>query len=232
MSLFCPGIIGKIEAEVGAVPVFRRILRNPLMEAVVMGESRLTLEEYAALVEQSPILSWRANTDGLCDYFNERWLAFRGRTMEEEFGNGWAEGVHPDDLDRCLKVYLDAFAKREIFEMEYRLQRYDGNYRWIFDRGVPFFDERGEFAGYIGSCADVTERVEAQEALRCKLEEEIKVLKGIIPICSYCHKIRNDKEVWQQMELYISEHSEALFSHGMCPECCERELQKIRAMKK
>ncbi len=197
-----------------------------------MGKPRLTLQEYEALMEQSPILSWRANTDALCDYFNERWLSFRGRSMEEEYGNGWAEGVHPDDFDRCLKIYLESFNRREIFEMEYRLQRHDGVYRWIFDRGVPFYGVEGEFAGYIGSCVDVTERVEAQEALRRKLEEEIKVLKGIIPICSYCHKIRNDKEIWQQMEIYISEHSEALFSHGMCPECSERELQKMRELLK
>lgn len=150
--------------------------------------------------------------------------------MEEEYGNGWAEGVHPDDFDRCVGIYLDSFSRRAIFEMEYRLKRYDGVYRWIFDRGVPFYTESGDFAGYIGSCIDVTERVDAQEALRLKMEEEIKTLKGIIPICAYCHKIRNDKESWQQLESYISEHSEALFSHGMCPECSEREMQKIRDM--
>ncbi|SNB45977.1 PAS domain-containing protein [Geobacter sp. DSM 9736] len=196
-----------------------------------MERKKLTLQEYEALVEQSPILSWRANTEALCDYFNERWLSFRGRSMAEEYGNGWAKGVHPEDYDRCLKIYLGAFHAREIFEMEYRLKRYDGEYRWIFDRGVPFTDERGEFAGYIGSCIDVTERVDAQEALRVKMEAEIKALKGIIPICSYCHKIRNDEEIWQQLESYITEHSEALFSHGMCPECSERELRKVREMK-
>lgn len=193
-----------------------------------MGKPRLTLQEYEALIEQSPILSWRANTDTLCDYFNDRWLSFRGRSMEEEYGNGWAEGVHPDDLDRCLKIYLDSFKARMIFEMEYRLKRHDGEYRWIFDRGVPFMNENGEFAGYIGSCIDVTDRVVAQEALRKKMEEEIKILKGIIPICSYCHKIRNDKEIWQQMESYISDHSEALFSHGMCPECFATHMAKMK----
>ncbi len=195
-----------------------------------MGDARLSLSEYAALVEQSPILSWRANTDALCDYFNDRWLDFRGRTMEEEFGNGWAEGVHPDDFDRCLKIYLDNFNSRKVFEMEYRLKRHDGVYRWIFDRGVPFNVE-GVFAGYIGSCIDVTERVEAQEALKTRLENEIKTLTGIIPICSYCKKIRDDKEIWQQLESYISDHSEALFSHSICPSCVEKELRNLRANK-
>lgn len=193
-----------------------------------MGNLSLALPEYQALVEQAPILVWRANTDALCDYFNERWLAFRGRTMEQEYGNGWAEGVHPDDFDRCLKIYLENFNARRTFEMEYRLMRYDGVYRWIFDRGVPFADERGEFAGFIGSCIDVTDRVEAQEALRLRLEKEIKTLKGIIPICSYCKKIRDDRESWHQLEAYITEHSEALFSHGICPSCLEKERERWR----
>lgn len=179
----------------------------------------LTLTEYQALIEQAPILIWRANTETLCDYFNQRWLEFRGRTMEQEYGNGWAEGVHPEDFDRCLKIFLEGFKKREVFEMEYRLMRHDGVYRWIFDKGVPYKNENGEFAGYIGSCIDVTQRVEAQQALKLKLEEELLTLKGIIPICMHCKKIRDVKGAWNQLEKYISEHSEAQFSHGICDKC-------------
>ena len=193
-----------------------------------MGGARLTLSEYEALVEQSPIFSWRANTDSLCDYFNDRWLDFRGRTMEQEYGNGWAEGVHPEDFDRCLSIYTENFTSRTVFEMEYRLKRHDGVYRWVFDRGVPFNDAEGNFSGFIGSCVDVTERIEAQEALKNKLENEIKTLSGIIPICSYCKKIRDDKEIWQQLESYISNHSEALFTHSICPTCAEKELRSLR----
>lgn len=193
-----------------------------------MTAPRLSLTEYRALVEQAPILIWRANVDALCDYFNERWLAFRGRTMAQEYGNGWAEGVHPDDFERCLLIYLDNFNGRRVFEMEYRLMRHDGVYRWIFDRGVPCFDDRGEFAGYIGSCVDVTERVEAQEALRQKLEYEIKVLRGVIPICSYCKKIRKDEVIWQQLEVFITENSEALFTHGVCPSCYEKSMRDLK----
>ena len=181
----------------------------------------LSMLEYEALVEQAPIMIWRANTEALCDYFNERWLAFTGRTVAEEYGNGWAAGVHPDDFADCLKIFLDGFAAQQIFEMEYRLKRSDGEYRWIFDRGVPFYSAQGEFAGYIGSCIDVTERVEAQEALRKNLETEIKTLRGIIPICGYCHKIRNERESWQRIESYITQHTEALFSHSICPQCYE-----------
>ena len=192
-----------------------------------MHVARLTLPEYAALVEQAPILIWRANPEALCDYFNYRWLSFRGRTMEQEYGNGWAEGVHPDDFDRCLKIFIDNFTIRKSFEMEYRLMRHDGAYRWVFDRGVPFYDADGVFAGFIGSCIDVTERVDAQEALRINLEGEIKQLKGIIPICSMCKKIRTDEKIWQQLESYISEHTDALFSHGLCPACFDAQMQVI-----
>jgi PAS domain S-box-containing protein len=110
--------------------------------------SGLSATEYQVLVEQAPIMIWRANVTAECDYFNERWLLFRGRTMEQEVGNQWAEGVHPDDLEGCLQTYLNSFARRETFEMYYRLKRTDGDYRWIFDRGVPFYNPDGEFLGY------------------------------------------------------------------------------------
>ena len=122
----------------------------------------LSQSEYKAIVEFSPNMIWRAGTDSLCNYFNETWLRFTGKKLEEEAGNGWVKGVHLDDLDFCIKKYLESFSKREAFEMEYRLIRFDGEWRWINDRGVPFYEEDGTFAGYIGSCMDVTERVEGK----------------------------------------------------------------------
>lgn len=115
--------------------------------------------QYRIVVESAPNMIWRAGKDALCDFFNATWLRFTGKTMEQEIGDGWARGVHPDDLERCLKVFLGAFEKRDNFEMIYRLKRHDGEYRWIHDTGVPFHDERNEFAGYIGSCIDVNEQI-------------------------------------------------------------------------
>jgi PAS domain S-box-containing protein len=136
---------------------------------------KLTGTEYRTLVEHSPMLIWRAGLDAKCNYFNEGWLAFTGRPLEAEVGDGWAEGVHPDDLQRCVAYYLEHFGRRQPFEMEYRLRRHDGVYRWILDRGAPFFDERGEFAGFIGHCIDVDERVRAQEERSARDEQALAV---------------------------------------------------------
>ncbi|MHB1380917.1 MAG: PAS domain-containing protein [Thermoleophilia bacterium] len=179
----------------------------------------LSWQEYMILTEQSPVLIWRADTTKACDYFNEYWLEFTGRSMEQEVGNGWAEGVHPDDFDRCLEIYVSAFDRQEPFEMEYRLRRNDGEYRWIFDRGAPFYDETGEFAGYIGSCIDVHETVLARKARKEKRERELDTLRGLLPICMQCKKIRDDEGYWNRIEEYIVKHAPVDFTHGICPEC-------------
>jgi PAS domain S-box-containing protein len=190
-----------------------------------MPHRSLTADEYAILVEQAPIMIWRAGTDARCDYFNERWLAFTGRTMAQEVGDGWAEGVHQDDFDQCLKTYLEAFADQRTFEMEYRLRRHDGAFRWILDRGVPFYLAGGAFGGFIGSCIDVTESVEAREFQRRQREAELARLRGMLPICAWCKKVRDDDGYWRSVEEYISNHSAVDFSHGICPRCAAASLE-------
>lgn len=113
---------------------------------------------YLNILAHAPALIWRADTDGQCDWFNNTWLEFAGRTMEQECGNGWTEGVYPEDLERCVSIWTAAFHKREPFEMEYRLRRHDGEYRWILDIGRPLNGLDGVFAGYIGYCFDISER--------------------------------------------------------------------------
>jgi PAS domain S-box-containing protein len=186
-------------------------------------------EEYATLVEQSPIMIWRARLDGLCDYFNRRWLDFTGRTMEQEFGNGWAEGVHAEDLQRCLDIYLDHFGRRQGFEMEYRLRRHDGAWRWILDKGSPSWTATGEFQGFIGSCVDVTDRIEAQAALAEALGKQIQTLQGLLPICMLCKRVKNHQGYWEGLEHYIRDNSSADFSHGLCPDCYPGYVSKIEA---
>jgi PAS domain S-box-containing protein len=130
--------------------------------AQVLRESE---ERFRLVANTAPVMIWMAGTDRLCTYVNQAWLEFTGRPLEAELGNGWAEGVHKEDLKGCLKTYSEAFGERQSFEMEYRARRNDGEYRWILDTGVPRFNPGGSFAGYIGSCLDITDRKLAEEAL-------------------------------------------------------------------
>jgi PAS domain S-box-containing protein len=149
---------GKLRRIIGIVADITA--RKRAEEAQRESEGRFRL-----VANSAPMLIWMADTHRLCTYFNHSWLAFTGRPIELELGNGWAEGVHPDDLQWCLDTYVRSFDAREKFTMEYRLRRYDGEYRWILDLGVPRFNQDGTFAGYIGSCMDVTDRKLAEETL-------------------------------------------------------------------
>jgi PAS domain S-box-containing protein len=129
-------------------------------------EIRRARDFYLKILDDFPNPIWRADIHAKCDYFNKDWLEFTGRTLEQEIGDGWVEGVHKDDLDRCLKIFLDNFNARTPFEMEYRLRFHDGTYHWLADSGKPFYNSTGEFAGYIGSCYDIQGRRQAEEALK------------------------------------------------------------------
>jgi PAS domain S-box-containing protein len=130
-------------------------------------ETRLRESEgrFRLVANTAPVMIWTAGTDRKCSYVNKTWLDFTGRPPEAELGEGWLEAVHPDDSNRCLKTYTEAFNRRESFEMHYRVRRKDGEYRWVLADGVPRFNPDGTFAGYIGSCIDITERKLAEESL-------------------------------------------------------------------
>ena len=118
------------------------------------------------LLDVLPVLVWRSGRDARCDYFNRAWLEFTGRRLVDEVGNGWAEGVHPEDRERCVRDYLEAFESRRPFALEYRLRHRDGGYRWIRDLGRPSYTASGEFTGYLGGCIDITEIRDSREELR------------------------------------------------------------------
>lgn len=158
-------------------------------------------EQYRIIVESSPNMIWRSGTDTLCNYFNTTWLNFTGKNMDQEIGNGWTLGVHPDDFDECVRIYLDSFNKRESFEMEYRLKRHDDVWRWINDRGVPFFDSNKEFGGYIGSCMDVTEKIEGENLREMAQVDGLTRLKSrqhfeYLARIEFENAVKNDKSLF------------------------------------
>jgi PAS domain S-box-containing protein len=112
------------------------------------------VEYFQQLADGAPVMIWMSGTDMGCFYFNRAWLDYRGRTTEQEFGNGWAEGVHPEDLQRCIQHYANSFKQQLAFAMSYRLQHHSGEFRWILDRGVPHYTPSGEFLGFFGGCAE------------------------------------------------------------------------------
>jgi PAS domain S-box-containing protein len=151
--------------DAGGKKLFTVIIRDVTERRRAEVAVRESEERFRLVANTAPVMIWMSDPDKLCNYFNQPWLEFSGRPIDAELGNGWAEGVHAEDLQKCLETYTHAFNQRQPFRMQYRLRRYDGEYRWVLDIGVPRFNADGSFAGYIGSCIDVTDRKFAEEAL-------------------------------------------------------------------
>ncbi|HEY2797455.1 MAG TPA: PAS domain-containing sensor histidine kinase [Thermoanaerobaculia bacterium] len=128
----------------------------------------LSAADSAALLEHAPLLIWRSDGDGQRDYFNDSWLRFTGRRREEERGEGWLEGVHPDDLRRRSELFLDPLRRLAPFEVEYRLRRHDGLHRWVLERGVPIHEEDAVH-GFVGACLDIHDRRRGEESREAAL---------------------------------------------------------------
>jgi PAS domain S-box-containing protein len=141
------------------------------MEKQAQDALRENEARFRAMADTAPVMIWMSGADMLCTFFNKGWLDFTGRSVEQELGNGWAQGVHREDLDRCLKTYINSFDSRHSFTMEYRLRRRDGEYRWVLDNGGPRFASDGTFLGYIGSCVDISEHKRAEAEARKHREE-------------------------------------------------------------
>ncbi|MBS4001050.1 MAG: PAS domain S-box protein, partial [Desulfobulbaceae bacterium] len=130
-------------------------------EALIESETH-----FRTLANFGQALIWTSGTDKKCNYFNQPWLDFTGRTLEQEIGDGWVEGVHPDDLERCIEIYVSSFDRHEKFSMDYRLRHASGEYRWIQDDGTPRYNSKNEFIGYIGHCLDISGRKQAEEEIK------------------------------------------------------------------
>ena len=153
-------VVGLQALLIGALLVQRE--RRRRVEAAL----RESEERFRVMADTAPVLIWRSNTTKERDFFNSPWLEFRGRSLEEESGWDWSLGIDPDDRDLCVETYSSAFDQRRSFRREYRLQRADGEDRWMAGTGVPRFAADGAFAGFIGSAVDITESKRAEEKLR------------------------------------------------------------------
>lgn len=138
---------------------------------------RTSERRFQTLADSAPLLIWMSGPDKLCTYVNQGWLEFTGRSIDQELGDGWTEGIFREDYARCMEAFDSAFYRREPFRMEYRLRRADGVFCWVYVSGAPRFSSEGEFLGYIGSCIDIEDRKESEEALQ-KAHEEVNKLKN------------------------------------------------------
>jgi PAS domain S-box-containing protein len=147
--------------------LWQRTRRRKVERDLVVTNDRLRESEqrFRLVANTAPVMIWMSGTDRLCHYLNKTWLEFTGRPLEDELGDGWLASVHPEDYKHCQDIFTRALERCESFSMQYRLRRYDGEYRWVLDTGVPRSNPDGSFDGYIGSCIDITERKQAEEAL-------------------------------------------------------------------
>lgn len=141
-----------------------RRLERDIADRTRTEQAQIESEEgFRNLANTLPALIWFAGPHKLCTFFNQSWLNFTGRTLNQELGNGWVENVHPDDLVRCLSTFLTSLDTPRPFKMQYRLRRSDGEYRWILGEAAPRYQPGGGFHGYVGSCMDVTDFRKAQQ---------------------------------------------------------------------
>jgi PAS domain S-box-containing protein len=195
--------------------------------AVAMSEER-----FRCLTLATAQIVWTTNPKGEVTGDLPSWCLFTGQKPENVRGWGWLDAIHPDDLAGATQAWRQSLDSANPYDAECRLLHRDGSYRYVSIRAVAICEQDGSVREWMGACADITDRktVEAErERLLAELREtlaEVKTLKGFIPICASCKKIRDDKGFWDQLESYISRHSDATFTHGICPECATRMYPK------
>jgi PAS domain S-box-containing protein len=209
---------------------------NPEPSGATSARRRIeeTESRFRTMANNAPVLLWMAGPDGLCDFFNQGWLSFTGRSLAEELGNGWAEGVHHEDFARSMQVFLEGFVARRPFAMEYRLRRHDGEYRWIFDQGAPRFEEDGSFVGFIGSCVDITAQREARDTLgqlNQMLEQRVRERTALAAeretlLREVHHRVKNDLQLISSL---LGMHGRRFEDQepGLAFEDCQGRVQAI-----
>jgi PAS domain S-box-containing protein len=181
--------VASIQVEEHAGPHHLAMIEDIARRKQAEEAMRESEQRFHTMADTAPVLIWMADSDKVRTYFNQVWLDYTGRMLKQERGNGWMDGVYPEDFDRCLKTYGEAFDRREPFQMEYRLRKGDGTYGWILDRAVPRLLQNSEFAGYIGSCIELTERKDLENRLRKAVKEKESLLREVH------HRVKNNLQV-------------------------------------
>jgi PAS domain S-box-containing protein len=168
----------------------RKMLLEDLIK-IRTAELAKSEENFRTMADATPVLIWQADRDAICFWFNQVWLDFVGRSLEEEVGEGWLDGVHPEDIEHCFDIYHINFNLRLPIRMEYRLKHHSGDYRWILDTGIPRFNALGDFDGYIGSCIDISEFKHTQKLMNeAKEAAEVLAQSKTDFLANMSHEIR------------------------------------------
>ncbi|HEV2842989.1 MAG TPA: PAS domain-containing protein [Chthoniobacterales bacterium] len=215
---------GRVELDQhGKAGCVRGVARDITGRKVAEEALRESEGRFRTVADIAPVMIWMSGTDKEGLFFNKGWLEFTGRTVDQELGEGWLKGVHPDDLEHCLGVCGTAFGKREPFTVEFRLRRKDGEYRWLLDSGTPRFEADGTFLGYIGSCIDIGERKQAELDHQLQSMELARVgrlaLMGELA-ASLAHEVNNPLGAM----VTNASAGQRLLAHGQLPADELREL--------
>ena len=208
---------GKVEKDAkGNIVRFYGISKDITEYKQAEAALRESEERFRTMADTAPVMIWMAGCDKLCYYFNAKWLEFTGKALEDEIANGWVEGVHPDDRQRCIEIYFNAFDARQTFSMEYRLQNKHGEYSWVLNKGTPRFDADENFVGYIGSCIDITERKQAEEkiaqqAVLLDVATDAILLRSLQGDILYCNQSAESMYGWTADEALGKKADELLY---------------------
>jgi PAS domain S-box-containing protein len=176
------------------------LVRDVHDQRVAQRKLRESEGRFRLMADHAPVMLWKSDTSSECDFFNQRWLEFTGRSMEAELGVGWASGIHPADFAAAMDCYMQAFVERRPFRMEYRLRRADGAYRWILDQGAPRTGDGGTFEGFVGSCVDVTDMKESEAQARALADEVgTRLAEREVLLREVHHRVKNNLQLISSM---------------------------------
>lgn len=177
--------------------------------------------------EYPQLLIWRSDETMNCNWFNDPWLGFTGKTIEEVLADGWNSSIHPDDRLEYQKIYCTETAKHEIFTIEYRLLHHSGEYRWVLEYSAPYHSPYGNFGGYTGCSIDIHEKKMSSREVS---DWTVAKRQTLIQMCSYCKKIKIPYSSWEKHEEYVAIIQAKSISHGICPACFEIQMRQFDEM--